>query len=118
MVAQWEVAAALTSPPHTVVGPLASAAYLDSDEVWKVASKVFAVHGVVDVISVAQPILHHRKTARLIRGDGFRLFKVPMGRIGFDASRRNTQWWTKGPARLCVYALMQALTGRRGPWQG
>ena len=115
LVAQWEIARALRrSRPFHVVGPRPDGRYLDSADVWNDASPLLRKAGVTRVIPVAHPVLHRAKVSRLIRRDGFEVLPEPIGHIGFDRSPRNTQWWTRGPIRLCVYAVLQALTGRGG----
>lgn len=115
VVSQWEVALAL--PPgvaHTVVGPQAGRRYLDTERVWQAAVPTLHRADADRVIAVAQPLLHRVKAHRLIRQSGFTPVRARVGRIGFDASRDNTQWWTRGPVRLVVYAVLQTLTGRGG----
>lgn len=115
LVAQWEIARGLQhSRPDRVVGPLPDGRYLDTADVWDDAAPLLREAGVRRVIPVAHPVLHRAKVSRLIRRDGFQVVRVPIGRIGFDSSARNAQWWTRGPLRLGVYAVLQALTGRGG----
>lgn len=115
LVAQWEIARALRhSRPFHVVARLSDGRYLDTADVWNDASPLLRCAGVTRVIPVAHPVLHRVKVSRLIRRDGFEVLRVPIGRIGFDRSARNTQWWTRGPIRLGAYAALQALTGRGG----
>lgn len=115
VVAQWEVARGLPAglPAH-VVGAESDRDYLDTEQVWRRAVPALRTGGVDRVIAVAQPVLHRAKAHRLIRHSGFRVERRRIGWIGFDASRANTQWWTRGPLRLAVYAARQALTGRSG----
>lgn len=115
VVAQWEVARALPADlPATVVGPRADRSYLDTDRVWQTAVPTLRGVDADRVIAVAQPLLHRAKAHRLIRRSGFTPVRARVGRIGFDGSRANTQWWTRGPLRLVAYALLQAVTGRGG----
>lgn len=115
VVAQWEVALALpASLPVHVVDHAPDGRYLDTERVWGLAAPVLQRAGVHRVVPVAQPVLHRAKASRLIRRDGFEPVRRPVGWIGFDSSRRNTQWWTRGPLRLVLYALLQAATGRAG----
>lgn len=113
LVAQWEVARALPAglPAH-VVEP--GDGYLDTDRVWAGAVPVLERGGVERVVAVAQPLLHRAKAHRLIRRSGFQVEHRRTGWVGFDRSRANTQWWTRGPLRLALYAGRQALTGRTG----
>lgn len=115
LVSQWEVALALPSSvtAHVVERPV-DGRYLDTERVWAQAAPVLRQAGVHRVVAVAQPLLHRAKAHRLIRRDGFEPVPLRLGRIGFDSSHRNTQWWTRGPLRLLLYALLQAVTGRAG----
>ncbi len=115
LVAQWEVARALppTMPVH-VVGDPPGGGYLDTERVWQAAAPVLRRAGVRRVMAVAQPVLHRAKVHRLIKADGFEPLHAPVGWIGFDSSGLNRQWWTRGPLRLVLYALLQAATGRAG----
>jgi hypothetical protein len=70
--------------------------------------------GVRRVVAVAQPLLHRAKAHRPVREDGFEPVRQRLGWIGSDSSRRNTQWWTRGPLRLLAHALVQSSTGRAG----
>lgn len=115
LVSQWEVARALPAGASAhVVGRPPDGGYLDSERVWAQASPVLREAGVHRVVAVAQPLLHRSKAHRLIREDGFEPVRERLGWIGFDSSRRNTQWWTRGPLRLLLYALLQSSTGRAG----
>lgn len=113
LVAQWEVARGLQDglAAH-VVGP--DHGYLDTAAVWARAVPVLRSGGVRRVVAVAQPVLHRSRAHRLIRRSGFLVERRPIGWIGFDSSSANTQWWTRGPLRLALYAVRQAFTGRRG----
>jgi len=115
LIAQWEIAKALppTMAVH-VVGDAPDGGYLDTERVWQVAAPILRGEGVRRVIAVAQPVLHRAKAHRLMRADGFEPLPAPVGWIGFDSGARNRQWWTRGPVRLLLYALMQAATGRAG----
>lgn len=115
LVSQWEVALSLPSSLTThVVEPRADGGYLDTDRVWDEAVPVLRRAGVQRVVAVAQPLLHRSKAHRLISRDGFTPVRARLGPIGFDSSHRNTQWWTRGPLRLLLYAVLQAVIGRAG----
>jgi hypothetical protein len=115
VVSQWEVSRHLRTNGHE---PLCSVElrpdgeYLDSDAVWVTARKVFELNGISEVIPVAQPVLQMTKVKRLIKADGFVVIERPVGMVGFD--RQSTQWWTRGPLRLILYAILQQVTGQRG----
>lgn len=115
LVSQWEVALALPSSAtaHVVKAPV-DGRYLDTDRVWAEAAPVLRQAGVRRVVAVAQPLLHRAKAHRLIRRDGFEPVRPRIAWIGFDSSARNTQWWTRGPLRLLLYAVLQSVTGRAG----
>ena len=86
----------------------------DELRVWQAAVPTLRGVGADRVLAVAQPLLHRAKAHRLIRRSGFTPVRARVGRIGFDRSPANTQWWTRGPLRLVAYALLQAATGRGG----
>ena len=115
VVTQWEISRQLRTRGHDPVCSVeirSDGHYLDSDTVWRTARTVFDDRGIREVIPVAQPILQMAKVRRLIKSDGFVVVKRPVGAIGFD--RQSTQWWTRGPLRLLLYAVLQQFTGRRG----
>ncbi len=117
VVAQWEVAKALRIMGVAVheVGRSTGGRYVDSEQVWTEAERYLSRHGVTDIIAIAQPFLHLREIRRLIRSSGYRRVKSPVRWIGFDNSPLNTQWHTKGPVRLLIYALLRSLPSvRRG----
>jgi hypothetical protein len=113
VVAQWEVARALPGwiCVTQVVEPYTDGSYLDSEGVWTKAAEAFEAAGVEVVIPVAQPFLHLTKIKQLVRQSGFKLDKRHIGWIGFD--KQSLQWWTRGPVRTLVYALLQSVTGYR-----
>jgi hypothetical protein len=115
VVSQWEISRQLRAnghEPECSVDLQPDGSYLDSDIVWGTAKKVFEEHGINEVIPIAQPILQMRKVKRLIRSDGFVVVERPVGAVGFDA--QSTQWWTRGPLRLLLYAILQQFTGLHG----
>lgn len=115
LVSQWEVALGLPPSAAThVVAPPVDGGYLSTERVWAEAAPLLRQAGVRRVVAVAQPLLHRGKVHRLLRRDGFDPVRLRLGWIGFDSSPDNTQWWTRGPLRLLLYALLQALTGRAG----
>lgn len=116
IVCQWEVGIALVEdgfPPVTIVGPLEEG-YLDSEKVWEGAKKEFEQQGVRKVVPIAQPFLQMTKVKMMINRDGYEVIPWKVRWIGFDNDPRNTQWWTKGPLQLCLYAVRQAIFGSRG----
>lgn len=115
VVSQWEISRQLRAhgcDPIRSVELRSDGSYLDSETVWRTAREVFEEHGVREVIPVAHPTLQMAKVRRLIKSNGFVVMKEPVGTIGFD--RQSTQWWTRGPLRLLLYAIVQQVTGRRG----
>lgn len=116
LVAQWEVSRVLRrtsiSVDHTVEQP-ADGSYLSSEQVWAEARDLFRAKGVQTVVPVAAPFLQMFKVKNLIRAAGFRVETHRIGHVGFDRSRLNLQWWTRGPVRLVLYALLQAATRHR-----
>lgn len=112
VTAQWEVAKALENLGYTVtqvVNLPEDGSYLGSEEVWQAAKARFVDLNVTEVIPVAQPFLQLTKVKRLILKDGYMLTNYPIRKIGFDPAKENTQWWTKGPLRLFLYAALQLL---------
>ncbi|TAM70748.1 MAG: hypothetical protein EPN48_05245 [Microbacteriaceae bacterium] len=117
VIAQWEVARALKPLRGTVdkvVGPDADDEYLGSEQVWEDAKQVLKERGINRVVLIAQPFLHLSKVARLARNDGYDIIRFQVRGIGFDNTKENTQWWTRGPVRLAAYALPQMLAGIHG----
>jgi hypothetical protein len=111
LIAQWEIAKQLKRDGAHVYRVVSSAdgEYLDTDKVWQKALDSLTCHNVDSVIPVAQPFLHRHKIGKLIRDSGISVKREPVGWIGFDSSKDNLQWWTKGPIRLIAYSIMQAL---------
>ena len=119
VVSQWEIAKEIQScgpgygiPIDHVVEKHREGRYLDSGEVMVQAAEVFRAYGVTEVIPVAQRGLHMMKCRKLVKAAGFTPVKRKIGRVGFYPEP--LQWWTRGPIRLCIYAVLQQLTGRRG----
>ncbi len=119
IVAQWEVSLALKKlgieVDHTVWPQ--EGQYVGSEEDWTEAKPVFASYDITDVVPIAQPFLWLQlyKVWGLIKTDGYRVVKRRIGWIGFDQT--STQWWTRGPIRLLIYAFLQLFTRYRGPDQ-
>lgn len=114
VVAQWEVARALERSGHPadhVVRPNGDGRYLDSTAVWREAAAILAKQGISAALPVAKPGLHLLRVRSLIRDSGFRLLRTPIGKVPYDRSPLNHQWWTKGPLRLFAYSVGQALKG-------
>lgn len=112
LISQWEIAKQLAADGvrvDRVINKSARGGYLDSDEVWAQALPFLRDRRVTRVIPVAQPFRQIHKVRKLIRERGLPLERKRIGWVGFDSSRANTQWWTKGPMRLLAYAAMQAL---------
>lgn len=116
VVAQREVAQALkkrgVKVDHVVTG--SGDLYLDCEAVWKESREWLKAKPISTITPIAQPFLQLRKVRHLIRKDGFALGAPKIRPVGFDDSTANVQWWTKGRARLVVYAALQLMTGRRG----
>lgn len=114
LVAQWEIARAIKSVPvdYVVEKHRTEGAYLDSEEVMAQAAEFFRKHGVKEVIPVANPFLHLAKCRSLVYKEGFVSINRRIGWVGFY--RKSLQWWTRGPIRLIVYAILQKFTSRRG----
>ena len=113
VIAQWEIASSTWASLACVVKEhRQKGAYLDSDEVMAQAARVFNERGITKVIPVANPFLHLAKCRTLVRDAGFTPIKQKIGWIGFY--RESLQWWTRGPFRLLLYAVLIKLTGRRG----
>lgn len=118
VVAQWEVARQLERegcPVNRIVAPDVDG-YLDSAEVWNQAKKYFRKYNIHRVVVVAQPFLQRRMVRTMVTESGYMLFdaSVRQPRIGYDNSRHNLQWWTKGPLRLLLYAAIVRVTGKHG----
>lgn len=117
-VVQWEIALQLLEdgfPVNHIVHPQKDA-YLDSDMVWEEAvAMVLNPECINRVVPVAHRWLQIVKVKQLMKGDGFRITKKRIGKIGFDNSEENLQPWTKGPMRALVYAIKQQFLGYRGP---
>lgn len=116
IVAQWEVARQLERDGFTadlIVGLLPGNKYLGSAEVWSAAEEFGKSAGVTVAIAVAQPFLHLPMVRRMMRSSGWKVREVPIGKIGFDPSPLNTQWWTRGPKRLVLYSAL-TLVGYHG----
>jgi hypothetical protein len=114
IVVQSEIAEHLTDfVPDLVVESQVAGTYVDSVDVWVQAREFFRGKSIGRVIPVAQPVLHSSYVRRLIRHDGFVVVPVHMTPIGFDGTHENVQWWTRGPVRLCSYALIRPLIQRR-----
>lgn len=112
LVAQWEVALGLHGvKPELIVNRIADE-YLDSEDVMERASECFKNHNITKVIVVANPFLHLYKCKKLAKQAGFEVLKQKIPWVGFY--RDSLQWWTRGPMRLFLYAILQAIGGQRG----
>lgn len=112
VVAQWEVARALKTRPECTVILHAKGEYLDSEEVMRQAAEFFQRRGIQTVIPVAQPFLQLWKCQGLVERAGFSIARRTVQRIGFCTA--SEQWWTRGPIRLLLYAVLQCLFRWRG----
>jgi len=114
IVAQWEIARALQEwglVADVVVDPVPGK-YLGSADVAMRAKEAFQSAGVQECVVIAQPFLHLSRCKRLMEMAGFRPRDMAIGRIGFDS--QSTQWWTRGPIRLLLYAVLQRAFGYSG----
>lgn len=83
--------------------------YLDTQDVINEAFRIFRSENVREVIVVAHPFLHAWLARRLVRQMGFINHEFRVDRqMGFDSSRNNLQWWSRGPLRFLVYLSIQA----------
>lgn len=81
--------------------------YLDSEDVLRKAFELFESRGVYEVIVVANPFLRLKAVRKLVKKAGFDINPYPMmGRIGFDNSPLQLQWWCKGPIRFIIYDII------------
>lgn len=116
VVAQWEIARQLRADGYVVAKSVelpADGSYLGSEDVWEDAKDVFKYYDIEkSICPVANPFLHLTKVKKMIVADGWWIIDRKIGRIGFD--KLSTQWWTRGPLRLLLYAVLQKLTGLRG----
>jgi hypothetical protein len=116
VITQWEIAPELRQggiePDLVIEDP--GDTYLGSEEVWQAARAFLVRQHVRNVTPIAHPFLHLHKVTSMMLGDGFAVEPYAVGKIGFDASRSNHQWWTRGPLRLLVYAVAQRAVGLRG----
>lgn len=82
------------------------AKYLDSEDVLKKAFELFKKHEVSEVIVVANPFLHLSAVRKLVEKAGFKVIPYQIGKVGFDNSPLQLQWWCKGPVRLIDYGII------------
>jgi len=110
VIAQWEVARGLDQlgePSDFSIDPTTDGSYLSSEKVWQAAVQRLDGTGTTQIIVVAQPFLHLAACRHLVRRSGFAVRKERVRNIGFDNSPANTQWQTRGPARLLLYTILQ-----------
>jgi hypothetical protein len=117
VVTQWEITKALNElfdyEVDLSVELRADGTYLDSKGVWEDAKAEFAREGVTQVIIVAQPFLHLPSLKKMVKDDGFELFKYKIGAIPFDDSELNTQPWTRSKLALAAYAVKTLIPGTK-----
>ena len=114
VVAQWEIARALPTPPHLIVGQDAATntdrngkPYLDSKDVLEAAFELFRAAGVKRVVVVANPFLHMHAVKSMVRKADFKVDSFSTPWVGFDSDQLNVQWWCKGPVRFMSYLALQ-----------
>lgn len=113
VVAQWEVALALSRKPSLVVYEhRQKGMYLDSEEVTAQAVSLFEAWKITEVIPVANPFLQLFKCRKLVRNVGLTPLRRRIGWIGFD--KESLQWWTRGPVRLLTGTALHVSVGYRG----
>ncbi|HRQ98164.1 MAG TPA: hypothetical protein PK265_02475 [Candidatus Saccharibacteria bacterium] len=85
--------------------------YLDSEDVVNAAINFVKDKGIgIDgVIVVANPFLHLSAVQKLVRSKGLSVIKHPIGKVGFDNSSKQLQWWCKGPLRFITYGIIVKL---------
>ena len=86
--------------------------YLDSDEVIAQAIIYLKANKINSVWLIAHPLLQRTKCRILLKKSGFKVRIPRTGKIPFD--KDSLQWWTRGPLRTLVYAILQKFTGRKG----
>lgn len=99
-----EVPRSLVIREHTIKGK-----YLDREEVTAQAVGYMNHLSVKEAILVAHPFLHRRKCKKLLEQGGIKVVIAKTGRVPFDT--KSEQWWTRGPLRLLLYAVLQLLFG-------
>jgi len=113
IISQWEVAKKLQEDGieiYRIIEPFSDGSYLDSTDIWEVARRCFSKMGVEEIIGVANPFIHGYVVERMIKKDGFAYVSSHdylVGKVGFD--RLSLQWWTRGPIRFLIYAVLKAL---------
>lgn len=109
VAAQWETALGLKNlriePDKIICVHRKKGAYLDSEEVTAQAVEYFKKQKITEIIPIAQPFLQITKCRWLIKKAGFVPLKRKINWIGFY--KNSLQWYTKGPIRSLIYALMQ-----------
>ena len=119
VIVQWEINLQLQQdgyrPDLVVSSEDARAGYLDTRDVWNKAKVLLDKEGIKEVMIVAQPFLHLDVIKAMIRKDGYLVkdYKNPH-HVGFYNNKENLQWWTKGPLRFLMYAVIVKLTGKNG----
>lgn len=85
--------------------------YLDTEDVINSAIKFAEDQGetIDDVVVVANPFLHLSATANLVKSKGLTVRGYKVGKVGFDNSSKQLQWWCKGPLRFITYGIIVKL---------
>jgi len=118
LVTQWEIAKQLTrdgEPVGFVVNEKFASTtsgnqrYLSSSDILEVAYDLFRMTDVHDVVVVANPFIHLQVARKMVKSAGFTIMKAKLPWVGFDPSKQNLQWWTKGPVRFVSYLAVQAI---------
>ena len=118
--AQWEVALQMEAD-----GPVADCTiglpkgedYIDTQYVLSQGLAFLRERGVSKVILVAHPL--HLFVIKLFiklglwNTDGFTFIDYPMGSVGFDSSKENTQWWTRSWWQFLTYLVAMTLKLKR-----
>lgn len=111
-IAQWEISLAMPTPPDHVIWPYRNR-YLSSADVIGQAAAILEGYGTNRAVLITRAGLHRFYSQELARHAGLEVVggKNP-GRLPYDPD--SLQWWTRGPTRELVHAMVLKLTGRTG----